>query len=184
MSRIGKKPVTVPAGVKVELRGQELSVQGPKGKVSLSVHPEIGVSYDQAHARLVLTRPSESTRHRTLHGTMRSLVNNMVCGAAQGFARRLEVHGVGYSAKLAGRQLQLLVGFSQPVLLAIPEGVTVELTNPTLMVISGADKDQVGQFAAQIYRVRPPEPYKGKGIRREGQVVRRKVGKAVVGHEL
>ena len=184
MSRIGKRPVLVPSGVKVECQGQQLKVQGPKGTVSLSVHPEISIQYDQAAGKIVLGRPSDSRSHRALHGTMRSLVNNMVSGAAKGFARRLEVHGVGYTAKLNGRQLQLTVGYSEPVNMAIPEGVTVELPNPTLILLSGAEKRTLGQFASEIRRVRPPEPYKGKGIRYEGQVVRRKAGKAFVGHEL
>jgi len=184
MSRIGKQPVVVPAGVKVNLVAECVSAEGPKGKVSVPVPQGITVKYDQDAKQIIVERQTDSREHRSLHGTIRSLVSNMVTGVSEGFARRLEIHGLGYNAKLDGRTLELNLGFSDPVRMEIPEGLDVELPNPTVVHITGADKHLVGHFAATIRKKRPPNPYKDKGIRYEREEVRRKAGKAFVGHEL
>ena len=183
MSRIGKQPVAVPPGVKVQVVSGQVSAEGPKGKVAVSVPRGITVNYDQAAARLTIDRAGDSRAFRALHGTIRSHVNNMVKGVTQGFTRRLEINGIGYNAKLNGRVLEVAVGFSKPVRMDIPMGLTVELPSPTLIAITGADKALLGHFAASLHKIRPPEPYKGKGIRYEGEEVRRKAGKAFAGHE-
>ena len=179
MSRIGRKPVVVPANVKVSVADYLVSVEGPKGKLSFRHRPEIGVAYDEAARQILVTRPNDERLNRSLHGLTRSLVANMVEGVTTGYTKRLEIVGVGYQAQLKGANtVALQVGYANQVVLTAPEGVSVAVPDATHVVISGFDKQAVGQFAAVIRKVRPPEPYKGKGIRYEGEVVRRKAGKA------
>lgn len=175
MSRIGKLPIEVPKGVDVSLTGKTLSVKGPKGDLSLEVHPEIDVKVDDG--AVTVHRPSELPRHKALHGLMRSLVANMVLGVSQGFSKTLEIVGVGYRADPSGKGITLQLGFSHPIEYPAPDGVTLECPNQTTVVISGADKQKVGQTAAEIRAFRPPEPYKGKGVRYQGEQIRRKAGK-------
>ena len=178
MSRIGRKPVAVPANVKISIVDQTIQIEGPKGKLSFSHRPEIGLKYDdsQFHA---CRSSSSSPLSRSLHGLTRSLVSNMVQGVSSGYTRKLEIVGVGYQAQLKkANTLALQVGYANQVVLESPPGVTVTVPDPTHVTISGADKQAVGQFAAVVREVRPPEPYKGKGIRYEGEAVRRKAGKA------
>jgi len=179
MSRIGRQPVSIPQGVTAEVSGQSVKVKGPKGELSMDVHPAISVKL--ADGQIVLDRSSDGAA--ALHGTMRALVNNMVVGVSQGYEKRLEVVGVGYQAQMRGPELALIVGYSHPVVLTPPASVTVELPNPTHISISGPDKQAVGEFAAKIRRARPPEPYKGKGIKYQEEVIRRKAGKAFVSGE-
>jgi large subunit ribosomal protein L6 len=175
MSRIGRAPITVPTGVTVDIAGQKVSVSGPKGTLEHVVVEPIRIA--QEDGSLVVTRPTDRGPHRALHGLSRSLVANMVTGVTDGFQRRLELVGVGYRAQLKGTNLELAVGFSHPVTFEPPDGITFEVPEPTQIVVSGINKQQVGQIASEIRRVRPPEPYKGKGIRYAGEAVRRKVGK-------
>jgi large subunit ribosomal protein L6 len=175
MSRIGKLPVAIPKGVTIELEDSFLKVKGPKGELSRSFHPEITVGIDGD--QIVVTRPSDQKRHRALHGLTRSLINNMVGGVSEGFSKTLEIHGVGYRAEAANTGVRLFVGYSHPVDYAAPDGVTITVESPTRLKVEGIDKESVGQAAAEIRKVRPPEPYKGKGIRYEGEHVRRKAGK-------
>ncbi|MCG6987870.1 MAG: 50S ribosomal protein L6 [Gemmatimonadetes bacterium] len=175
MSRIGKLPVEVPQGVEVSLAAGTLTVKGPKGTLSLRHHPEMNVVVDDAEVRV--ERPSDQKTHRALHGLTRALVANMVTGVTQGFTKTLEIQGVGYKAEQRGQTVLITVGFSHTVEYTAMEGVTVECPNATTIVVSGADKQKVGQTAAEIRAVRPPEPYKGKGIRYQGEQVRRKAGK-------
>jgi len=179
MSRIGKKPVKVPAGVTVQLADRRLEVQGPQGTLQLTFRPEIQVEYDSQARELRCTRRLETRQARALHGLTRALVQNMVRGVAEGYERRLELQGVGYLAAVQGNRLELRVGLAHEVHLPIPAGLKVAWPDQTHIVIRGCDKQQVGQFAAEVRAVRPPEPYQGKGIRYEGEVVRRKAGKAV-----
>ena len=183
MSRIGRQPVPVPETVRVAVNDHVITVEGPKGQLEWTCHPDMQVTYDQANRQIVVSRPSDGKFHRALHGLTRALVANMVTGVTDGFERRLEIQGIGYQARLDGGHLMLQVGFNHPIVLDPPEGVEVQVPSPTLVSVRGADKQQVGQFAANIRRVRPPEPYKGKGIRYEGEYVRRKAGKAFVGGE-
>ncbi|UCG85139.1 MAG: 50S ribosomal protein L6 [Gemmatimonadota bacterium] len=176
MSRIGKKPVVIPRGVTVKVEDGHVSVKGPKGELDGTVHPEINVSVDGE--QINVARPSDQKRHRALHGLTRSLLNNMVEGVTNGFAKRLEIHGVGYKAEATAKGVRLVVGYSHPVEYTAPPGVSIQVENPTTMVVEGIDKQVVGQVAAEIRKVRPPEPYKGKGIRYQGEHVRRKAGKA------
>lgn len=176
MSRIGKKPVPIPAGVKVAVHDRTIRVEGPKGKLSWDFHPAMNVTVERDCVRVA--RPDDQRQNRALHGLTRALIQNMCVGVTQGYQRRLEIVGVGYNARLQGRQLHLQVGFTNTIVLNIPDGIEVELPNPTHIVVRGADKRDVGQFAAEVRKVRPPEPYKGKGIRFEGEQIRRKVGKA------
>ncbi len=175
MSRIGRAPIPIPEGVTVDLAGQNVVVTGPKGELRHTVVEPIRIA--EQDGQLVVTRPTDRGPHRALHGLSRSLVANMVEGVSQGFARNLEIQGVGYRAQLKGQALELAVGFSHPVTIEPPEGITFEVPSPTAVVVRGIDKQAVGEIAAQIRAVRPPEPYKGKGIRYEGEAVRRKVGK-------
>lgn len=184
MSRIGKQPVVVPAGVKVQIAPDRITIEGPKGVVSTAVPEGITVSYDEAVREVAVQRMSDARQHRASHGTIRSLVNNAVIGVSQGFTRRLEIHGLGYNASVDGRVIELNVGYSNSVRLDIPDGVEVKLPNPTLISASGPDKAVLGEFAATVRKARKPEPYKGKGIRYEGENIRRKAGKAFAGHEL
>lgn len=179
MSRIGRKPVVVPASVKVAIADSTIEVEGPKGKLSFAHRPEIAVAYDEAKKEIAVTRQNDERQSRALHGLTRSLVANMVEGVAVGYTRKLEIVGVGYQAQLKkANTIALQVGYANQVVLEAPQGVTVTVVDPTHLTITGADKQKVGQFAAEIRMVRPPEPYKGKGIRYEGEVVRRKAGKA------
>lgn len=178
MSRIGRKPVPVPAGVKVAVSGQDVKVEGPKGKMEFSVHPAIKVSLDDGGKELLVERSNDERESRALHGLTRSLVNNMVVGVSQGYVKKLEIQGVGYQAQMKGKQVVLQVGYANQIVLDPPAGVTVTLPDPTHISVSGVDKQAVGQFAAELRKARPPEPYKGKGVRYEGEVIRRKAGKA------
>ena len=175
MSRIGKLPVSVPKGVDVKLNGGELAVKGPRGELKLNVHPDMKVVVDEGEVRV--ERPSEQQNHRALHGLTRSLVFNMVEGVTKGFTKTLEIVGVGYKAEAKGQGIVLNVGFSHTIDDTPTAGVKLECPNPTTIVISGADKADVGQAAAEIRNFRPPEPYKGKGIRYQGEQIRRKAGK-------
>ena len=178
MSRIGNKVIPLPEKVAVEVSGSgEVSVDGPKGKLQWTL-PE-GISLESGDGNVSLKRADESRRIRAMHGTARSLVANMVEGVSNGFVRRLEIHGVGFRAAVKGRVLDLSLGFSHPVEHPIPEGIDVKVEDNTKIVVEGVDKHAVGQFAADVRAYYPPEPYKGKGVRYEGEYVRRKAGKAV-----
>lgn len=176
MSRIGKRPITIPAKVEVSIEGQHVAVKGPKGELSRTLPAE--VILEKEGETLLVTRRDESRAARQRHGLCRTLVANMVDGVSQGFQRRLEIQGVGYRAQVQGRNLVLTVGYSHPVQINPPEGIQLAVENNTNVIVSGFDKEVVGNIAAQIRAVRPPEPYKGKGIRYAGEVVRRKAGKA------
>ena len=175
MSRIGKKPIPVPSGVEVDVRPGTVIVKGPKGTLSERISADMTVTVDDG--TLSVARPTDRGEHRALHGLTRSLVANMVTGVTDGFEKRLEIQGVGYRAALRGQDLELLLGFSHPVSVKAPEGITFEVPQPTQIIVRGISKQRVGEIAAQIRKWRPPEPYKGKGIRYEGEYVRRKVGK-------
>jgi large subunit ribosomal protein L6 len=176
MSRIGRMPITVPAGVTVKVDGNVVSVKGPKGELSRSIPKDMILEI--ADGVIEVKRPSEEKQHKSLHGLTRTLVANMVTGVTQGFTRNLEIAGVGYRAAKAGNKLNLTLGFSHPVEVDPPAGLTIDVPAPTKIVVSGIDKEAVGALAAKIRSYREPEPYKGKGVRYEGEVVRRKVGKA------
>jgi large subunit ribosomal protein L6 len=178
MSRIGKQPVPYPAGVKVQVSGSQVRVEGPKGKLEIAVHPNMKVEHDDAKKVLRVARPDDERQNRALHGLTRSLIANMVKGVTQGYEKRLKIEGIGYQARMDKKRLVLTVGYANAVERDPPEGVTVELPDPTTIVIRGADKQKVGQFAAEVRQVRKPEPYKGKGIRYENEYVRRKEGKS------
>ena len=179
MSRIGRKPIPVPENVKVSVVDTTVDVEGPNGKLSFTHKPEITVKYDEAGKQLLVTRGDDERASRALHGLTRSLVANMVVGVTTGYSKRLEIVGVGYQAQLKkANTVALQVGFANQIVLEAPPGVKVVVPDPTHVVISGPDKQAVGQFAAVVRKVRPPEPYKGKGIRYDGEVVRRKAGKA------
>jgi large subunit ribosomal protein L6 len=175
MSRIGYKPVEIAKGVEVGLDGRELHVKGPKGALTLDLHPDMKVEVEDGE--VTVDRPSDQKHHKSLHGLTRSLIANMVEGVTRGFSRTLEIQGVGYRAEMKGRELNMALGFSHPVLYDPPEGITIETPNQTTVVVKGADKQAVGQVAAEIRGFRPPEPYKGKGIRYQGEQIRRKAGK-------
>ena len=175
MSRIGRAPITVPAGVDVKIDGPSVSVKGPMGELAGTFDPEMNISLEDGV--LLVTRPSDSGQHRSMHGLTRTLVANMVTGVTSGFEKRLEIVGVGYRAAMKGKDLEIQVGYSHPVLVAPQEHISFETPVPTQIVVKGIDKQQVGQVAADIRAIRSPEPYKGKGIRYAGEVVRRKVGK-------
>jgi large subunit ribosomal protein L6 len=176
MSRIGRLPIAVPAGVDVAIDGRNVKVKGPKGELSRELHPEIGVARDGDS--IVVSRPSEAKTHKQLHGLTRTLVNNMVVGVTTGYRKPLEITGVGYRAALIGRKLQLNLGYSHPIEIVPPSGISFELENPTRLAIVGIDKELVGQVAAQVRSTRKPEPYKGKGVKYAGEYIRRKAGKA------
>jgi large subunit ribosomal protein L6 len=178
MSRIGKQPVTYPAGVKIQINDGKVRVEGPKGKLEMAFHPNMKVQHDESKKALQVTRPDDERQNRALHGLTRSLIANMVEGVTKGFEKRLKIEGIGYQARMDKKNVVLTVGYANAVEMKPPEGVTVELSDPTTIIIRGADKQKVGQFAAEVRRVRPPEPYKGKGIRYEREQVRRKEGKA------
>jgi large subunit ribosomal protein L6 len=175
MSRIGRKPVPVPKGVEVALAGRAVTVKGPKGSLTHQVHPEMRVRLDDG--TVLVERPSDSRQHRALHGLTRALLANMVQGVTQGYFRKLELHGVGYKAEVSAKGVRLVVGLSHPVDFPAPPGIKISVENNTQIRVDGIDKALVGQVAAELRKVRPPEPYKGKGIRYVGEHVRRKAGK-------
>jgi large subunit ribosomal protein L6 len=175
VSRIGRLPVAIPEKVKVAVQDRTVHVEGPKGRLSLSIPPDILV--EVAEGKVVCRRPSDEKRHRALHGLARALVANMVTGVTRGFSRKLELVGVGYRAAAQGRVLTLSVGYSRPVVFALPAGIAVEVENQTLITVSGVDKQLVGAVAAKIRSFRKPEPYKGKGIKYLEERIRRKAGK-------
>lgn len=189
MSRIGKKPVSLPSSVKVEIQGRRVSVTGPKGSLGFE-HPEgVSVAHDASKAQVSVSRQSDIGRHRAFHGMTRALINNMVVGVTRGYEKKLEIYGTGYGCAVAGKTLELTVGYSRPVRLPIPDGVKVNIEvpaargdeTPAKLSVSGIDKQVVGQFARSIKDARHPEPYKGKGVRFEGEQIRRKAGKAFAG---
>ena len=175
MSRIGKHPVPIPKGVTAKVEGNTVHVKGPKGELERTLHPEMKVSFKDD--QITVERPSDEANHKALHGLSRTLVANMVEGVTSGFQKTLEIQGVGYRASLRGTSLELNVGFSHSVVKPPPDGIEFEVPQPTLVIVKGIDKQKVGQVAAEVRSVRPPEPYKGKGIRYQGEHVRRKVGK-------
>jgi large subunit ribosomal protein L6 len=176
MSRIGRQPIEVPGGVDVEIEGTHVSVKGPRGTLERSLHPEMKLVQEDSTIRV--ERPSDEAMHRSLHGLTRTLVANMVEGVTKGYEKRLEIVGVGYRAQLRGQDLEIAAGFSHPVIVQCPEGLEFEVPQPTRITVRGNDKQAVGEIAAKIRKIRPPEPYKGKGIRYEGEHVRKKAGKA------
>ncbi|MBN1763829.1 MAG: 50S ribosomal protein L6 [Sedimentisphaerales bacterium] len=186
MSRIGKKPVKVPSGVKIEIKGRHLTVGGTLANLTFDIHPDIDVEYDSQADEIRVSRSSDMRFHRSLHGTTRAIIANMIEGVTRGFQKKIEVYGTGYGVKVQGMELQLSVGYAQPVRLTIPEGITVDIATPNargnetpaVFTVNGADKHAVGQFAADIRRSRPPEPYLGKGVRFADEVIKKKVGKA------
>jgi large subunit ribosomal protein L6 len=175
MSRIGRKPITVPDGVEIDVGSERVDVKGPRGELSQGVSADMKI--EQENGTLTVVRPTDRGEHRALHGLTRSLIANMVEGVTDGFEKRLEIQGVGYRAALRGSTLELSLGFSHPVSIEAPEGIEFEVPQPTEIIVRGIDKQQVGQVAADIRKRRPPEPYKGKGIRYRGEQVARKVGK-------
>jgi large subunit ribosomal protein L6 len=186
MSRIGKKPVPVLSGVKIAVSGQHIKFEGPKGKLELNVHPLIKVNYDEGKKEVHVIRPDDEKLSKSLHGLTRALINNQIIGVATGYVQTMEIRGVGYKAEMKGKTLNLSVGFANQVVVSIPVGLDVkvepgvgEVTGK--VVIAGPDKQLVGNFAAQLRKVRKPEPYKGKGIRYEGEKVKTKAGKAFAG---
>jgi len=176
MSRIGRLPVVVPAGVSVTIDGPSITVNGPRGTLHRDLHPDMLVA--QEDGRLVVTRPDEDKFHRELHGLTRTLVANMVEGVTHGYRKPLEITGVGYRAQKVGNKLQLNLGYSHPIEIEAPAGITFEVENPTRLAVLGIDKELVGQIAAKVRSMRKPEPYKGKGVRYAGEKIRRKAGKA------
>ncbi|MCC8072881.1 MAG: 50S ribosomal protein L6 [Clostridiales bacterium] len=176
MSRIGLKPITIPAGVDVNIDNTAVTVKGPNGTLSMNVHPNMAISVEGSE--IIVSRPNDEKENKALHGLTRSLVANMVTGVTEGFKKNLEVNGVGYRVQLQGNTLVMNLGFSHQVTMEAPEGIKIECPSANAIVISGADKQKVGQFAAQVREKRPPEPYKGKGIKYADEHIRRKEGKA------
>ena len=177
MSRIGKMPITVPAGVTVTIgTDNEVTVKGPNGTLSRKLHPDMIIKNE--NNEIIVERPSEDKMHKSLHGLTRTLINNMVVGVTDGFTKELEINGVGYRAQMQGKTLVMNLGYSHTVEMTAPEGITVEVPNPNSVIVSGADKQAVGQYAAEIREKRPPEPYKGKGIKYVSERIIRKEGKA------
>ena len=176
MSRIGRKHIAVPAGVEVKINGSEVTVKGPKGTLTKTFNPDITIAMEGAE--IVVTRPSDAPEHRSLHGLTRTMVANMVTGCHEGFKKELEVNGVGYRVAKQGKNLVMNLGYSHQVIMPEIDGITVEVPQPNKIIINGADKQMVGQFAAEVREKRPPEPYKGKGIKYIDEVIIRKEGKA------
>ncbi|MFS8523348.1 MAG: 50S ribosomal protein L6 [Limnochordales bacterium] len=176
MSRIGKQPIPLPAGVEVNIDGNTVRVKGAKGELSRTLHPDMQVAVEDGH--IVVRRPSDEPRHRALHGLTRTLVANMVTGVTEGFQKSLEIRGVGYRAAMQGSKLVLSLGYSHPVEIEPPAGIEIEVPRPTQIIVRGIDKELVGEVAARVRKTRPAEPYLGKGVRYEGERVRRKAGKA------
>lgn len=179
MSRVGRKPIEITKGVSVTLKDREVMVKGPKGELSATVHPNIKVEVRDGVVEL--TRKNDEKENRALHGLWRALIQNMILGVTQGFSKQLEIVGVGYRAEMKGKKLQLLLGYSHPILFGPPDGVRIETPTQTNITVSGIDKQLVGLVAAKIRALRPPEPYKGKGVRYTGEYIRRKAGKAAAG---
>jgi large subunit ribosomal protein L6 len=177
MSRVGKKPIEIPSGIKVVIEGKKVKVEA-KGKVLEHIVPE-DISAEIKDNTVVVQRPSDARRHRSLHGTTRSLIQNMIIGLDKGFEKKLQIQGVGYKAQMKGKNLVLELGFSHSINFDVPEGITIETPSPTGIIIKGSDKQKVGEVAAEIRDYYPPEPYKGKGIRYEGEYVRQKQGKSI-----
>ena len=175
MSRIGKKPVQVPKGITVDLKGRSLGIKGPKGELLRTFHPDMTLSVKDD--QITVTRPSDEQRHKALHGLTRTLVQNMIDGVTKGYSKRLEIQGVGYKAEVKPYGLNLALGLSHPIAYHAPKGIKLTVENNTLVKVEGADKELVGQVAAELRFLRPPEPYKGKGVRYFGEHVRRKAGK-------
>ena len=176
MSRIGRLPIAVPATVDVTIDGRTLTVKGPKGTLTRALHPDMILSREES--QLVVSRPTEQKTHKQLHGLTRTLVNNMVVGVTDGYRKGLEITGVGYRAVKVGEKLQLSLGYSHQIEIDPPEGITFEVETPTRLAVVGIDKELVGEYAAKVRSTRKPEPYKGKGVRYSGEVIRRKAGKA------
>ncbi|MBY6539860.1 50S ribosomal protein L6 [Rhodococcus sp. BP-349] len=176
MSRIGKLPVTVPAGVDVTIAGQDVTVKGPKGTLSLTIAEPISIAKND-DGSLSVNRPDDERRSRSLHGLSRTLVANLITGVTAGYTTKMEIHGVGYRVALKGSDLEFALGYSHPVPITAPDGITFAVETPTRFSVSGIDKQKVGQISANIRRLRRPDPYKGKGVRYEGEQIRRKVGK-------
>jgi large subunit ribosomal protein L6 len=180
MSRVGKQPVVIPSGVKVELKDRVLRAAGPNGTLEHEIPADITVKVDSAAGSIVVSRPTDSNRHKALHGLTQRLITNLVTGVSKGFEKKLSIVGIGYNARAQGTKVTLNIGFANQVEILAPDGIRIETPAPTQIVVKGADKQRVGQFAAEIRAIRPPEPYKGKGIRYENEYVRRKAGKAFV----
>ena len=176
MSRIGRKPIAIPAGVEVKVDGSVVTVKGPKGTLTRSIHPNMAVKVEGAE--VIVTRPNDEQENRALHGLTRTLISNMVEGVSNGYTKELEINGVGYRAQKQGNEVVLNLGFSHQVFIKEPEGITIDVPAPNKLVISGINKELVGQFAAEVRSKRPPEPYKGKGIKYTTETIRRKEGKA------
>ena len=176
MSRIGKAPIPIPSGVEVQIAGSTVSVKGSKGTLTMDLHPAMSVAVEDGN--VLVSRPSDEAQHRALHGLTRSLIANMVEGVTNGYSKTLEIQGVGYRAALKGSDLEIAVGYSHPVTVKAPQGIAFEVPQPTRIIVSGTDKQAVGQIAANIRAIRKPDPYKGKGIRYQGEYVRKKAGKA------
>ena len=176
MSRIGRKPIAIPAGVEVKIDGTVVTVKGPKGTLTRSIHPNMAVKVEGAE--VIVTRPNDEQENRALHGLTRTLISNMVEGVSNGYTKELEINGVGYRAQKQGNEVVLNLGFSHQVFIKEPEGITIDVPAPNKLVISGISKELVGQFAAEVRGKRPPEPYKGKGIKYTTETIRRKEGKA------
>ena len=179
MSRIGKKPITIPAGVDVKLNGSEVTVKGPKGELKNTFNPAMSIAIEGNE--ITVTRPNDNKENRSLHGLTRTLIANMIEGVTNGFTKELEVNGVGYRVQKQGKNLVMNLGFSHQVIMEEIAGITIEVPSPNKIIISGADKQMVGQFAAEVREKRPPEPYKGKGIKYVDEYIRRKEGKAAKG---
>src|SRR5215831_15119917 len=178
MSRIGKQPIPIPSGVKVQVADGKIKVEGPKGKLEFAPHPKMTVKQDDKTKAVLVTRPDDERQNRALHGLTRSLIANMILGVTKGYEKRLKIEGIGYQARLDRKSVLLNVGYANTVTMTPPDGVTVEVPDANTIIIRGADKQKVGQFAAEVRAVRKPEPYKGKGIRYENEQVRRKDGKS------
>ena len=176
MSRIGKKPIAVPSGVTIDLAGHRISVKGPRGELARELHPEMAVTMEDG--TIVVRRPSDEQNHKALHGLTRTLVANMVEGVTKGYTRQLEITGVGYKAEVRPYGLQLALGFSHAIEYRAPAGIKLTAPNPTTVIVEGADKEVVGRVASEIRKLRKPEPYKGKGVKYQGEQIRRKAGKA------
>lgn len=179
MSRIGKKPVSVPQGVKIQLANQTITVEGKLGKLQWQYRPDVAVAYDEDTKLVTVTRHNDQRQSRALHGLTRALIQNMVIGVSEGYQKRLEIHGVGYVAAVVGDELQLRVGFANEIQKKIPPELTVTCPDQQHVMVQGIDKQKVGEFAAEVRAIRKPEPYKGKGIRYDGEVIRRKQGKVM-----
>ena len=179
MSRIGRKPIAIPAGVEVKVDGSTVTVKGPKGELTNTFNADIAIAVEGNE--VVVTRPSDNKEHRSLHGLTRTLISNMVIGVTEGFKKELQVNGVGYRVQKQGTNLVMNLGYSHQVIMAEPDGITIEVPGPNSIIVTGPDKQKVGQFAAEVREKRPPEPYKGKGIKYIDEHIRRKEGKAAKG---